>query len=95
MKIENRQQFLMALTIAVAALSAGMLRRGAGARLRHALPWVASLRRKGLAKLLLALTVASLIPKLAYSYDLNVWSILEGVTPPKAHPNQLLWNVTR
>jgi hypothetical protein len=31
----------------------------------------------------------------AYSYDLNVWTIMEGVTPAKAHPNQLLWNVTR
>ena len=74
--------FLSALTFAMVALP-------------HALPWVASLRRSGLVKLLLALTAASLIPKLAYSYDLNVWSILEGVTPPKAHPNQLLWNVTR
>lgn len=63
--------------------------------LPHALPWVASLRRSGLVKLLLGLTAASLLGKVAYSYDLDAWSLLEGVTSAKAHPNQLLWNVTR
>jgi hypothetical protein len=37
----------------------------------------------------------SLLPKLAYSYDLGAWSLLEGVTSARAHPNLLLWNVTR
>ncbi|GBF97881.1 acyltransferase [Raphidocelis subcapitata] len=63
--------------------------------LPHTLPWIASLRKDGLKKLLLALTAASLLGKLAYSYDLGVWTIMEGVTSAKAHPNILLWNVTR
>jgi peptidoglycan/LPS O-acetylase OafA/YrhL len=74
--------FLSALTFSMIALP-------------HTLPWIASLKKDGLKKLLVCLTIASLIGKLAYSYDLNTWTILEGVTSAKAHPNQLFWNVTR
>ncbi|KAI8468764.1 MAG: acyltransferase family-domain-containing protein [Monoraphidium minutum] len=74
--------FLSSLTFAMAVLP-------------YALPPLAALRKKGLKKALIALTAVSLLGKLAYSYDLNAWALLEGVTGPKAHPNQLLWNVTR
>jgi peptidoglycan/LPS O-acetylase OafA/YrhL len=74
--------FLSALTFAMVVLP-------------HVLPAVAALRRKGLKWLLALLTGVSLLGKLAYSYDLGAWSILEGVTPARAHPNLLLWNVTR
>eukprot|EP00879_Flechtneria_rotunda_P014310 GHRR01014950.1.p1 GENE.GHRR01014950.1~~GHRR01014950.1.p1 ORF type:complete len:377 (+),score=89.48 GHRR01014950.1:54-1184(+) len=74
--------FLSALTFAMVVLP-------------HVLPTIAALRKKGLRTLLVVLTAVSLTSKLAYSYDLGVWSIMEGMTGPKAHPNILLWNVTR
>ncbi|KAF8057114.1 hypothetical protein HT031_006123 [Scenedesmus sp. PABB004] len=74
--------FLSALTFAMVVLP-------------HALPRLAALRRRGLRALLLGLTAASLLPKLAYSYDLGAWALLEGVCSARAHPNLLLWNVTR
>lgn len=33
----------------------------------------------------------SLLGKLAYSYDLNAWALLEGVTSARAHPNLMMW----
>ena len=33
--------------------------------------------------------------RLAYSYDLNCWQIMEGVTSAKKHPSQLYWNIIR
>ncbi len=63
--------------------------------LPYALPAIARLRRRGLAAAAVALTVASLLPKLAYSYDLGAWTLMEGMLAPRAHPNLMLWNVTR
>ena len=63
--------------------------------LPHVLPAIAELRRRGLKTLLALLTGVSLLGKLAYSYDLNAWTLLEGVTSARAHPNVLFWNVTR
>jgi hypothetical protein len=63
--------------------------------LPHVLPAIAALRKKGLCTLLLLLTGVSLLGKIAYSYDLGTWGILEGMTSPKAHPNILMWNITR
>lgn len=74
--------FLSALTFAMIVLP-------------HVLPGIAEMRKKGLKVLLLCLSAFSLLGKLAYSYDLNVWTILEGMTAARAHPNNLLWNVTR
>ncbi|GAB4823535.1 hypothetical protein N2152v2_010581 [Parachlorella kessleri] len=74
--------FLSALTFAMIVLP-------------HVLPTIAAMRKAGLKRLLAALTGFSLLGKLAYSYDLNVWSILEGMTSARAHPNVLLFNVTR
>lgn len=72
--------FLSALTFAMLVLP-------------HALPAIARLRAAGLKKLLALLTGLSLLGKLAYSYDLGVWTLMEGVA--RSHPNLLLWNVTR
>jgi peptidoglycan/LPS O-acetylase OafA/YrhL len=41
------------------------------------------------------LTFLSLIPKLAYSYDLNAWTIMEGILNKKTHPNYALFNALR
>lgn len=59
------------------------------------LPGIAEMRKRGLAMLLAVLTGVSLLGKLAYSYDLGVWTLLEGVTSARAHPNLMLWNLTR
>jgi hypothetical protein len=53
------------------------------------------MRASGLKRLLGCLTAFSLLGKLAYSYDLGAWTLLEGFMAPRAHPNLLLWNVTR
>eukprot|EP00878_Enallax_costatus_P017199 GHUV01018057.1.p1 GENE.GHUV01018057.1~~GHUV01018057.1.p1 ORF type:complete len:411 (+),score=79.68 GHUV01018057.1:184-1416(+) len=74
--------FLSALTFAMVVLP-------------HVLPAIAAMRKKGLTMLLGGLTMVSLISKLAYSYDLNCWGILEGMCSAKSHPNMLFWNVTR
>ena len=36
-----------------------------------------------------------LIPRLAYSYDLGVWSIMEGLLNARTHPNIAFWNSIR
>jgi peptidoglycan/LPS O-acetylase OafA/YrhL len=75
--------FLSALTFAMVVLP-------------HALPPIAALRKRGLRALLLGLGAVSLLSKLAYTYDLpGALTFLEGVMSPRAHPNLLLWNVTR
>lgn len=63
--------------------------------LPHVLPTIAAMRKRGLRKLLLALTGISLLGKLAYSYDLGTWGILEGMATARSHPNLLFWNITR
>lgn len=74
--------FLSALTFAMVVLP-------------HVLPAVAEMRKRGLRKLLAGLTITSLVAKLAYSYDLKAWTLLEGFLAPKLHPNLMFWNVTR
>lgn len=74
--------FLSALTFAMVVLP-------------HALPGIAAMRRAGLRMLLDVLTAVSLLGKLAYSYDLSAWTLLEGVTSARAHPNLMFWNLTR
>lgn len=63
--------------------------------LPHVLPTIAEMRKKGLTMLLTGLTLVSLVSKLAYSYDLNCWGILEGMCSAKSHPNLLFWNIVR
>lgn len=75
-------RFLSALTFATVVLP-------------FALPIIASFKRRGLKIALITLTVISLVAKFAYSYDLGAWAFFEGTMAAKAHPNLLLWNVTR
>ena len=44
---------------------------------------------------MVGLTVASALPKLAYSYDLGAWGLMEGMLSPRAHPNLMFWNNIR
>lgn len=74
--------FLSALTFAMVVLP-------------HVLPAIAGMRRKGLSLLLGVLTLTSLAAKVAYSYDLNCWGIMEGMCSARSHPNLLFWNIIR
>lgn len=67
----------------------------ATATLPYALPPMAKMTKPQLKKLMLYLVGASLLPKLGYSYDHNVWGVMEGVTAPKAFPNLAIFNSQR
>lgn len=43
-----------------------------------ALPIIAAFRMRALRQSMMCLTAASLVMKLAYSYDLNCWTMMEG-----------------
>ena len=72
--------FLSALTFSLLALP-------------YALPSFAAMKKKGLRKAFAVLTAVSLVAKIAYSYDLNVWTIMEGTL--RKHPNLIFWNNIR
>eukprot|EP00873_Tetraselmis_striata_P004256 jgi/Tetstr1/424520/TSEL_015048.t1 len=74
--------FLSALTFAMLVLP-------------YALPYIAGWRKDGLRRALLVLTVLSLLAKVAYTYDLGVLTLFEGTLSPRAHPDQMLWNMQR
>lgn len=74
--------FLSALTVAMLVLP-------------YALPYIAQWRKKGLRRALFVLIAISVLAKVAYTYDLGVWGIFEGTLSPRAHPNQMLWNMQR
>jgi peptidoglycan/LPS O-acetylase OafA/YrhL len=74
--------FLSALTFATATMP-------------FALPSLATMTPPQLRKTMLYLTGASLLPKLGYSYDHNVWGVLEGSMAPKAFPNLAIFNNQR
>jgi len=74
--------FLSALTFAMLVLP-------------YALPYIAEWRRVALRRALLVLTGISLLAKVAFTYDLGAWTIFEGITPAKLHPNVMLWNMQR
>lgn len=74
--------FLSALTFAMLVLP-------------YALPYIAEWRKEGLKRALAILTGVSILAKVAYSYDVNAWTLFEGMTSPRAHPNLLLWNMQR
>jgi peptidoglycan/LPS O-acetylase OafA/YrhL len=63
--------------------------------LPFALPPMAKMTKPQLKRTMLYLVAASLIPKLGYSYDHNVWGVMEGVTAPKAFPNLAIFNTQR
>jgi len=73
--------FLSAMTFATLALPA-------------ALAAIARLPKRGLWQCLAVLSLTLLVARVAYSYDLDCWTILEG-RPASPHPNPYAWNVLR
>lgn len=67
----------------------------ATASLPFALPSLAKMTKPQLRSTLKYLVLASLLPKLGYSYDHNVWGVMEGVTAPKAFANLAIFNTQR
>lgn len=74
--------FLSALTFAMATLP-------------YCLPAIAGLNVAQLVKTGWWVFVAYLLPKLGYAYDLNTWTMAEGITAPKMHPNLGVFNDLR
>jgi len=67
----------------------------ATASLPFALPSLAKMTKPQLRSTLKYLVFASLLPKLGYSYDHNVWGVMEGVMAPKAFANLAVFNTQR
>ena len=61
----------------------------------YALTILAKQDKKELRRTAFWLWLTSFLPKLAYCHDLNVWTLAEGVTSPKMHPNMALFNTQR
>jgi peptidoglycan/LPS O-acetylase OafA/YrhL len=74
--------FLSALSFATAVLP-------------YCLPAISSLSGMNLVKTGYWIFVAYMLPKLGYMYDTNTWTMAEGITPPKLHPNLAVFNVQR
>jgi peptidoglycan/LPS O-acetylase OafA/YrhL len=74
--------FLSALSFATAVLP-------------YCLPALSSLSGKNLVKTGYWIFVAYMLPKLGYMYDTNTWTMAEGITAPKLHPNLAVFNVQR
>ena len=65
------------------------------ALLPFSLPKMAQMDKKALRRTGFWLFLIKLLPILGYCHDNNVWSIVEGITPPKKHPAYALFNVQR
>jgi len=63
--------------------------------LPYSLRILAGQKKEELRRTLTFLTVLCLLPRLAYSYDLNCWGIMEGMLSAKTHPNYALFNSIR
>jgi peptidoglycan/LPS O-acetylase OafA/YrhL len=74
--------FLSALTFCLMCLS-------------YALKVLAVQSKAQLRRTLVILGGLSFIPRLAYSYDLNAWGIMEGMLNARTHPNYALFNSLR
>jgi hypothetical protein len=74
--------FLSALTFATATLP-------------YCLPTIAGLTVPQLVKTGWWIFLAYLLPKLGYAYDHNMWTVAEGITAPKLHPNLQVFNTVR
>ena len=74
--------FLSSLTLATACMP-------------FALPKIATLDQPGLRRMTGWLWVITVLHKVGYAADLNAWSIFEGITAPKAHPNIAVFNMIR
>jgi peptidoglycan/LPS O-acetylase OafA/YrhL len=74
--------FLSALTFCLMGLS-------------YALKVLAGQSKKQLRRTIGIFTGLSILPKLAYSYDLKAWSLMEGMLSARTHPNYALFNSLR
>eukprot|EP00241_Pyramimonas_parkeae_P002184 CAMPEP_0114247074 /NCGR_PEP_ID=MMETSP0058-20121206/12824_1 /TAXON_ID=36894 /ORGANISM="Pyramimonas parkeae, CCMP726" /LENGTH=430 /DNA_ID=CAMNT_0001360347 /DNA_START=276 /DNA_END=1568 /DNA_ORIENTATION=- len=74
--------FLSALTFAMMVLA-------------YALEPMAKMTKKSLKMCIGALTGVMLVAKAAYSYDLNLWTALDGMLTARTHPNLAFGNLTR
>jgi peptidoglycan/LPS O-acetylase OafA/YrhL len=63
--------------------------------LSYCLKVLALQSKKQLRRTLAVLTGLAFIPRLAYSYDLNAWGIMEGMLSARTHPNYALFNSLR
>lgn len=61
----------------------------------YALPVLARQDKCQLRKTTFWLWLTSLLPKLGYCLDCHVWTVAEGITAPKLHPNLLAFNTQR
>ena len=61
----------------------------------YALPVLAKQNKSELRHTAFWLWLVSLLPKIGYCFDLNVWTMPEGITPPKLHPNMAIFNTQR
>jgi hypothetical protein len=67
----------------------------ATATIPYCLPAIAALNVTDLIKTGYWIFIAYMLPKLGYTYDTNTWTMAEGITPPKLHPNLAVFNVQR
>jgi len=74
--------FLSAMSFALVALPS-------------AISTIAQLDKKGLRQAMGLFTAVLLLPRLAYSYDLGVWGVMEGLLSARTHPNIAFWNSIR
>jgi peptidoglycan/LPS O-acetylase OafA/YrhL len=63
--------------------------------LPYSLPALAALNTPGLVKTGYWIWIVYLLPKLGYLHDCNAWTVVEGVTAPRAHPNWAVFNTQR
>jgi peptidoglycan/LPS O-acetylase OafA/YrhL len=63
--------------------------------LPYSLKVLAKQTKSQLRRTLGILTCLSLVPKIAYSYDLKAWGIFEGMMSAATHPNYALFNTLR
>jgi hypothetical protein len=63
--------------------------------LPHGLKLVGVMSKSELRRTIAFLTIASIVPKLAYSYDLKAWTIFEGMLNARSHPNYAFFNGIR
>jgi peptidoglycan/LPS O-acetylase OafA/YrhL len=67
----------------------------ANALLPFSIPKIAEMDKTALSRTSGWLLIIKMLPVLGYLYDHNAWSIVEGMTAPKAHPNLAIFNVQR
>lgn len=60
-----------------------------------ALPSLSTMTKPQLRRTVGWIFLTYIIPKIGYCYDFNTWTLAEGITAPKAHPNLAVFNMHR